>query len=158
MTPEDLATCKSSLTALEALLPENPVLSGLDRRRLSKISYVGQTFVQDALSLSKDIPELKSSFVDVDQMEGTLNFHQQVSDLLTNLESLQHWLEDLRILSGSSVDDMARACYKNIQTASNHGIVSASLAYDRLKGRYMRRRTSATLPVNGADAAGSSSN
>ncbi|MBE0671795.1 MAG: hypothetical protein IH588_14495 [Anaerolineales bacterium] len=157
MTPEDLATCKSSLTALEALLPENPVLTPVDRRRLAKISYVGQTFVQEALNLSKDMPELKSSFVDLDQMEGNLNFHQQMNDLLTNVGTLQHWLEDLMMLSGSSVDDMARACYKNIQTASSHGIVSASLAYDRLKGRYKRRPYSATL-LDGNPAAGVSSN
>ena len=158
MTPEDLATCKSSLTALEALLPENPVLTPVDRQRLAKISYIGQTFVQEALNLSKEIPELKSSFVDLDEMEGNLNFHQQMNDLLTNLGTLQHWLEDLLMLSGSSVDDMARACYKNMKTASNHGIVSASLAYDRLKGRYVKKRYTPAAPVNGADAAGSSSN
>lgn len=157
MSEEDLATCKSSLAAVEALLPENPVLTSLDRQRLSKISYSGQTFVQEALSVSKDIPELKSSFVDLTQMEGTLDFHQQINDLSTNLEVLQHWLEDLRILSGSTVDDMARACYKNIKMASHHGVESAVLAYDRLKGRY-KRRPAVAPSVEGDPTSGVSSN
>ena len=140
MTPENLAICKSKLTELEALLPQNPVLSGTDRQRMSKISYSGQTFVQEAISLSKDLPELKSSFVDVDQMAETLNFHQQVNELLTKVGVVQHWLEDLRIVSGSSIDNSARACYKNIKTAADHQVESAVMAYNRLKGRYARRR------------------
>ena len=65
MTPENLAICKLKLTELEALLPENPVLTSIERQRLSKISFSGHTFVLEAISLSKDIPELKSSFVDM---------------------------------------------------------------------------------------------
>jgi len=145
MTPENLAACKSKLSELEALLPENPVLSGTDRQRLSKISYSGQTFVQDAISLTKESPELKSSFVDVDQMAETLSFHQQVNELLNNVGVVQHWLEDLRIVSGSSIDKSARACYKNIKTAADHQVESAVMAYKRLRTRYARKRTT---PVN----------
>lgn len=144
LTPEDLASGKTKLTELGTMLPENPVLSSTDRMRMSKISFIGQTFVQEALSFSKNIPELKSSFVDVVQMEETLLFHQQVTELAGNLTAMQHWLDDLRLLSGAAVDSMARACYKNIKTASEHQVESAVVAYDRLKGRYSKRRNALT--------------
>ncbi|MFZ4464568.1 MAG: hypothetical protein ACOYN5_12020 [Bacteroidales bacterium] len=154
MSPEDLASFKTKLNELEALLPENPVLTSTDRQRLSKISFSGQTFVQEAISLSKDMPELKSSFVDVDQMETTLSFHQQMHELLTNIWRVQHWLEDLRLVSGSTVDNMARACYKNIKTAAEHNVESAVIGYERLKGRYARRRSLQPDAVNGNDGSG----
>ena len=149
MTPENLAICKLKLTELEALLPENPVLTSIERQRLSKISFSGHTFVLEAISLSKDIPELKSSFVDMEDLEATLSFHQQTNELLTNLWRVQHWIDDLRMVSGSSVDNMARACYKNIKTAADHNVESAVRGYDRLKGRYTRRRNAQTFTSNG---------
>lgn len=151
MTPEVLATCKTKISELEAMLPENPILSANERLRMAKISYSGQNFVREAISLSKDMPDLKSSFVDLDQMEGTLNFHQQVNELLTGILGVQHWVEDLRIVSGSSVDSAARACYKNIKTAADHQVESAAMAYDRLKGRYARKRSAPPETVNGGD-------
>jgi hypothetical protein len=149
MSPEELAACKTKLAELEAMLPENPLLTPIDRQRLAKMSYSGQTFVQEALSVSKDMPELRSSFVDLVQMENTFNFHQQMNELLSNIAGVQHWAEDLKLVSGAAADDMARACYKHIKNASEHQVESAANGYDRLRGRYVRKRRAASYSGNG---------
>jgi hypothetical protein len=130
--------CKTKLEEIASNLPADPILNNQDRQRLSKLGFQAKEFVLEAISLSKERPELQSSFVKTEDMEAVLQFHDQVTDVLTAIKIVTSKVSDLQMASGSAIDEMARAVYKNFKIASEHRISGAEIAYTRLKQRYKR--------------------
>jgi len=133
---EQLAICDEKMGELRAIFPQTDALSGNDRVSMRKLDIKAQSFVRDAINWSKDVPEMASPFVNLEAMESTLAFHEQMVRLGASLESLTRYVNDLALISGSTVEDMARACYHGFKTASRHRVPGASTAYAMLKTRY----------------------
>jgi hypothetical protein len=133
---EQLAICDEKMGELRAIFPQTDALSGNDRVSMRKLDIKAQSFVRDAINWSKDVPEMASPFVNIEAMESSLAFHEQMVRLGASLESLTRYVNDLALISGSTVEDMARACYHGFKTASRHRVPGASTAYAMLKTRY----------------------
>ncbi len=145
---EQLAVCDQKMGELRAIFPQTEALSGNDRVSMRKLDIKAQSFVRDAINWSKDVPEMASPFVDIEAMENSLVFHEQMVRLGASLESLARYVNDLALVSGSSVEDMARACYHGFKIAAQHRVPGASNAYAMLKTRYRGygRKGSADTP------------
>ncbi len=136
LNPEQVSQCDELLAVMRSLVPQTDALSGNDRVSMRKLDIKAQNFARDAINWSKDVPALASPFVDIKTMESTLVFHEQMVRFGGSLESLTRYINDLAIVSGSQVEDMARACYQGIKIAAKHRVPGASTAYTMLKTRY----------------------
>jgi hypothetical protein len=157
LNAEQVAQCDELMAILRGLVPQTDALSGNDRVSIRKLDIKAHNFARDAINWSKDVPALASPFVDIEAMESSLVFHDQMVRFGGSLESLTRYVNDLAMISGSNVENMARACYMSIKIAAQHRVPGASTAYDMLKTRYKGygRKGSAepteTEPANPAD-------
>ena len=145
---EQLAVCDQKMGELRAIFPQTDALSGSDRVSIRKLDIKAQNFARDAINWSKDVPALASPFVDIEAMESSLIFHEQMVRIGATLESLARYVNDLAMLSGSNVETMSRACYMSFKIAAQHRVPGASTAYAMLKTRYngYGRKGSADTP------------
>ncbi len=133
---EQVSQCDELLAVMRGLVPQTDALSGNDRMSIRKLDIKAQNFVRDAINWSKDVPALASPFVDIEAMESSLVFHDQMVRLGGSLESLTRYVNDLALMSGSNVENMARACYMGFKIAAQHRVPGAGTAYAMLKTRY----------------------
>ncbi|HPE77555.1 MAG TPA: hypothetical protein PLC80_15790 [Draconibacterium sp.] len=136
LNSEQVSQCDESMAIMRGLVPQTDALSGNDRVSMRKLDIRAQNFARDAINWSKDVPALASPFVDIEAMESSLLFHEQMVRFGASLESLTRYVNDLAMVSGSQVEDMARACYQGIKIAAKHRVPGASTAYAMLKTRY----------------------
>lgn len=136
LNAEQLAQCEAKMGELRALFPQAGALSGSDRVSIRKLDIKAQSFARDAINWSRDVPELAIPFVNIESMEKSMLFHDQMVRLGGSLESLTRYVNDLALMSGSQVENMARACYQGIKIAAQHRVPGASTAYSMLKTRY----------------------
>lgn len=136
LNAEQVAQCDTKMGELRSMFPQTGALSGSDRVSMRKLDIKAQSFARDAINWSKDVPELASPFVNIEAMENSLLFHDQMVRLGGSLESLTRYVNDLAMISGSQVENMARACYHGIKIAAQHRVPGASTAYAMLKTRY----------------------
>jgi hypothetical protein len=136
LNAEQMMQCDESMAILRGIIPQTNALSGGDRVSIRKLDIKAQNFARDAINWSKDVPELASPFVNLEAMETTLLFHEQMVRFGGSLESLTRYVNDLAMISGSQVENMARACYHGIKIAAQHRVPGASTAYAMLKTRY----------------------
>ena len=136
LNAEQVAQCDTKMGELRSMFPQTDALSGSDRVSIRKLDIKAQSFARDAINWSKDVPELASPFVNIEAMENSLLFHDQMVRLRGTLESLTRYVNDLAMISGSQVENMARACYHGIKIAAQHRVPGASTAYAMLKTRY----------------------
>ncbi|HPE74632.1 MAG TPA: hypothetical protein PLC80_01005 [Draconibacterium sp.] len=136
LNAEQVSQCDELLAVMRGLVPQTDALSGNDRMSIRKLDIKAQNFARDAINWSKDVPVLASPIVNIEAMENSLLFHDQMVRLGGSLESLTRYVNDLALMSGSNVDNMARACYMGIKIAAQHRVPGASTAYAMLKTRY----------------------
>ena len=136
LNAEQVSQCDELLAVMRGLVPQTDALSGNDRMSIRKLDIKAQNFARDAINWSKDVPVLASPIVNIEAMENSLLFHDQMVRLGGSLESLTRYVNDLALMSGSNVDNMARACYMGFKIAAQHRVPGASTAYAMLKTRY----------------------
>lgn len=136
LNPEQVLQCDETLAAMRGLVPQTDALSGNERVSMRKLDIRAQNFARDAINWSKDVPAMTSPFVNIEAMENSLLFHDQMVRFGASLEALTRYVNDLALVSGSQVEDMARACYQGFKTAAKHRVPGASTAYAMLKTRY----------------------
>ena len=136
LNAEQVSQCDESMAVMRGLVPQTDALSGNDRMSIRKLDIKAQNFARDAINWSKDVPVLASPIVNIEAMENSLLFHDQMVRLGASLESLTRYVNDLALLSGSNVENMARACYMGFKIAAQHRVPGASTAYAMLKTRY----------------------
>lgn len=136
LNPEQVSQCDETLAVLRGLVPQTDALSGNERVSMRKLDIKAQNFARDAINWSKDVPAMTSPFVNIEAMESSLVFHDQMVRFGASLESLTRYVNDLALVSGSQVENMARACYMGFKIAAQHRVPGASTAYAMLKTRY----------------------
>ena len=136
LNAEQVLQCDDSMAVMRGLVPQTDALSGNDRMSIRKLDIKAQNFARDAINWSKDVPVLASPIVNIETMENSLVFHDQMVRLGASLESLTRYVNDLALLSGSNVENMARASYMGFKIAAQHRVPGASTAYAMLKTRY----------------------
>lgn len=136
LSREQVTLCDTKMGELRAIFPQTDALTGNDRVSIRKLDIKAQSFARDAINWCRDVPDLASPYVNIRNMEDTLEFHEQMVRLGASLESLSRYVNDLALLSGSSVENMSRACYMGFKIAAQHRVPGASNAYAMLKTRY----------------------
>jgi hypothetical protein len=136
LNAEQVEQCDVKMGELRSIFPQTEALSGSDRVSMRKLDIKAQNFARDAINWSKDVPAIAIPFVNIEIMENSLLFHEQMVRMGASLESLARYVNDLAIISGSQVEMMSRACYMGFKNAAQHRVPGASTAYAMLKTRY----------------------
>ncbi|SDX75982.1 hypothetical protein [Hymenobacter psychrophilus] len=133
----DLKKINEALDALEsALAPVLVTLTGKEVQRLPKAADASLPFMQQALDLAEQQPNLAPGYVDIAGLRQDLVAWEQLQRIGRRLQPLASNLSSTSIKLGSEAYVTALAFYNSVQQAARQGISGAEDARSVLKTRF----------------------
>ena len=146
LSPETEADLLLKISEIQALLPGDVALRPADRRKLLKLGRKTTQFVQRAIEMTQQNPEMVPPYIDRAAMESSYQVYNQMLRILTVIEQLQRKVTDIMLASGNAANLSSISCYHAIKNASKDNVPGAQPVYDVLKKRFkpVKRKTGAT--------------
>ena len=133
----DLKKINEALDALEAALaPVLVTLTGKEVQRLPKAGDASLPFMQQALDLAEQQPNLAPGYVDIAGLRQDLVAWEQLQRIGRRLQPLASNLSSTSIKLSSEAYVTALAFYNSVQQAARQGISGAEDARAVLKTRF----------------------
>ncbi len=131
-----IATIKTKLGEIEALLPFLISLSPAERKALPKISSASAFFVEDALTAASADPAFMPPYVSVSELGEDLALFKQLQKVIAPLAALAASATDTTTAAGSEAYVAALSYYNSVKRAAKDGAPGAQVIYERLKKRF----------------------
>ncbi len=137
---EDLQASEAALQTLQAsLLPHLISLNSVDRLALAKMGAKTVDFVSKTLGYAQENPQLRPTFVDIDEFAANLVTVGQLRALLRPLAQLHDMVNDTMLFTGSETYSAALACYTAFKSAAKLNMPGAVTISDDLSSRFPGR-------------------
>lgn len=136
LSPKDLQNLHDDLSNFEKKMPFGVGLTSDERMRMLKIRRSNKLFVEEALAVAKEFPDLMPVFLTAEELEKDFTLHVQLDGLEKMILSLLKMVQDTRIISGAEAIQAALMIYKLVKIAAAAGMPKAQAAYERLAIRF----------------------
>lgn len=117
LTDAQIASAIESINQLKSLLPPLPGLTGLQRRRFSKLGTKTQGFVDSAIEAATKDPGVLPQSISLEKLRSQDQLRRKLSLLQTHLADLTAKLDDSLLLSGNWLFGVGRAIYTMLKTS-----------------------------------------
>lgn len=136
MSPNDFNAVKQAIQEIRYRMPFLLGLTLEERRKLPKISRSNKLFVEDALSVARENPEMLPYYLPIQDLENDYSLFQQLSELLFPLQQLFERVQDTQMLAGSEAYQSSLVIYKLTRVAADSGMPGMDTALAKLKQRF----------------------
>lgn len=136
LTPEDLAAIKQAIQEINARMPFLLGLTLEERRKLAKINRSNKLFVEDAIEVARENPNVLPHYLTVEELEKDYELFEQLDDILLPLEQLFERVRDTQMLAGSEAYQTSLVLYKLTRVAADAGLPGMDTAYAKLRVRF----------------------
>ncbi|MEM6719886.1 MAG: hypothetical protein AAF611_11245 [Bacteroidota bacterium] len=147
ITEETLASVRTKIDELTALLPFLIGLTPDERMTLPKISKSNKLFVDDAISSMENTPEILPSYLEPQEVRKDYELYQQLNTISLMMDELAEKINDTRILAGSEAYAASLMAYRMYKAATDSGIPGVETIYQRLQERFANQGGSRTEPT-----------
>lgn len=144
LSQADQQAVLSAINTIKEKLPFLIDLSPEDRRALPKMGDKSRTFVQQALEIATQNPDILPRSFDTEEMRKDVELLAQLSPIVTALAQAQEFVEDTYIALGSEAYTAALLVYQYARAAGKGAALDTAL--DALSQRFARK-TSTQLPT-----------
>ena len=111
LTPEDQAQIAAAITTIRDRLPFLLNLSPSQRRELPKMGDKSRAFVQNALTVARQNPDILPRSFDFEEMERDVALFEAIAPLLLSVAQLHELLDDTLLAVGSEAYRAALKVY-----------------------------------------------
>lgn len=111
LTDAQVASAIDSINQLKSLLPPLPGLTGLQRRRYSKLGTKTEGFVNTAIEAATKDPGVLPQSISLEKLRSQDQLRRKLSLLQTHLADLTAKLDDSLLLSGNWLFGVGRSIY-----------------------------------------------
>ncbi|MFN7119116.1 MAG: hypothetical protein ACK4TA_20125 [Saprospiraceae bacterium] len=136
LNPDDFNAVKQALYEIRSRMPFLLGLTLEERKKLPKISRSNKLFVEDALEVARQNPEVLPYYLPVHELEKDFQLFQQLSEILFPLEQLYEKVRDTQIMAGSEAYQASLVMYKLTRVAAEAGMPGMDTAHAKLKLRF----------------------
>jgi len=136
LTDAEFATIKQAIKDLRNLMPFLTGLTLEERKRLAKMYKANRLFVEDAVEVARDNPEILPAYISAEELENDYVLFQQLDEILFPLAQLTEKVRDTQMLAGSEGYQTGLALYRLTKIAAGAGMPGIDTAYDKLRARF----------------------
>jgi hypothetical protein len=140
----NIATIKSLLEQIQALLPFVTGLSPEERQAIPKINVSNKVFTEDALYVLANNSSLYPAFINIANLNNDLILYRQLDELASISRQLTEKIEDTQMLAGSEAYVTALSVYRLTEAAAVAGMPGADVLYQQLRERFANSGSSNT--------------
>jgi hypothetical protein len=144
LSREDVEIILAALNTVREKLPFLVGLSSTERKRLPKIGLRSQTFVEQALDMAEQHPDVMPRFLDVEAARRDLDLFTSLNPIAQILNGLQELVQDTQMLAGSEAYASARVAYVSAKKLGKG--MGLDAVVDDLSRRFRR---SSSRPASG---------
>lgn len=137
LSTADQADILSALTTIREKLPFLAGLTPEQRRSLCRMGDKSRTFVDKALELATQNPELMPRCLDVEEMRRDLELVESLYPVLFSIGQLKELIEDTYLLAGSEAYAAARTAYNSARV--NGKSMGLNEAVDQIGQHFSRK-------------------
>ncbi|MCS7053710.1 MAG: hypothetical protein NZM09_08245 [Ignavibacterium sp.] len=133
---------ESRLNFLINLTPE-------ERQSIPKMGDKTIAFVQKALELAQQNPNLVPPYVNLDELRRDFELSIRLKDILNAVSRVYEKLSDTYIAAGSEAFTAALSFYKSAKAASKMNVAGTDIIVEELSKRFEKKLTSPENPEQG---------
>jgi hypothetical protein len=134
---QELEVIKSNLrTVLAALLLYAKVLTAQERHDFPKMGEKTLSFVEKALELATEYPELCPDFVNIEEFKIDFADATGLRTLKNTADQVSQIIDDIILLAGSEAYQSALSFYSYVRLLTDRNVPQAKTVYEELKKRF----------------------
>jgi hypothetical protein len=138
----------------DTLIPHLIDIGPEDRRALPKMGDKTVAFVEKALEYAREHPDMRPSFVDIDEFARDLAAVETLLALQRPLLQVIDMVEDSLLLAGSEAYSAALAFYESVKAFAKRNVAgAATIADDLARSLPARGKGAPKAEANGSDEA-----
>ena len=143
-----LEEIQESIQAIANSLPDLVTLTANEKRTMLKMGDKSVAFVNKALELARQNPEITPLFLNTDEFEIDVHAVNHLTKVFFPLHQLVEKLEDTVMLAGSEAYTAALIFYNAAKGAAKVGLPGSQTVYDELKERFPGANRKKEVPAN----------
>jgi hypothetical protein len=117
-----------------------------ERKQIPKMGDKSIAFVEKALELAQQNPNLVPPFLNVEELKRDLNLAKDLRDLLNYINSLVEKLSDTYLAAGSEAFVAALSFYNSAKAAAKSNVPGTDFIVDELGKRFVKKTNAKTEP------------
>jgi hypothetical protein len=137
LTPEERETVMNAIATIQSTMPNLVDLTQEQRKALPKMGDGSVAFVRKALELAKQNPDFLPRSFDIEQMQQSLDFWEQMNGVMLALNQLHELMDDTYVAVGSKAFSDALSVYYYAKGVGHTGILENSVV--ELGKRFTRK-------------------
>jgi hypothetical protein len=140
----DRDTIMNAIATIQATMPYLIDLTLEQRKALPKMGDSSVAFVRKALELAKQNPDFLPRSFQIEQMQQSLEFWEQMNSIMLAFNQLQELMDDTYVAVGSKVFSEALTIYHYAKAVEHTGVLENSVV--ELGKRFAHKRRKREMP------------